>query len=92
MILRRAWRPVAGLGSEHGAGDGGQAVRDGTQGAGANGDVLGLADDVELDRDLCPVVDCVTKTPWAAMRRTTSLYLPDRRVTDATPHMHRNAL
>ena len=26
MILRRAWRPVAGLGSEHGAGDREQAT------------------------------------------------------------------
>ena len=37
MILRQAWRPVAGLGSEHGAGDREQAVRDRTQGTGVGG-------------------------------------------------------
>ena len=37
MILGRAWRPVAGLASEHGAGDREQAVRDGTQGAHGRG-------------------------------------------------------
>ena len=65
MILRRLWRLVAGLGSEHGAGDPEQAVGDGTQGEGmavpapAKGGVLGLADgvDLDLDRDPCPVVD-----------------------------------
>ena len=59
MILCRAWRPVAGLGSEHGAGDREQAVGDGPQGAGmavaagAKGGVLGLADGIALDRDPC---------------------------------------
>ena len=67
MVLRRMWRAVAGLGSEHGAGDREQAVRDGTQGAGmavaapAKGGVLGLADGVELDRAPRPVVDCIAK-------------------------------
>ena len=67
MILRRLWRPVAGLVSEHGAGDREQAVRDRTQGAGmavaapAKGGVLGLADGIALDLDPCPVVDCVAQ-------------------------------
>ena len=67
VFLRRAWRPVARLGSEHGAGDREQAVRDGPQGAGmavavgAKSGVLGLADGVALDRDPRPVVDCIAK-------------------------------
>ena len=67
MILRRAWRPVAGLGSQHGAGDRKQAVRDRAEGARvavaapAKGGVLGLAGGIALDRDPRPVVDCVAK-------------------------------
>jgi len=54
-FLRGHGGPVAGLGSEHGAGHREQAVSNRTEGAGmavvAQGGVLGLADGVALDRD-----------------------------------------